>query len=341
MKAVQADRLSQLDELQSKLNEHFTEETQLEKMIEDNIHISITSALSADDKRKIAFRLAFDEDQQIVADKWIHISRALIDERGPWSANPFPNDVVTHWKLDKTEDKWRRRLKLKRNYKFDERLCQPSYSRNESTEACVDQSSLSTKVPLKLKRFLLKGVRAIFEDNAYEPIEDTNDTGESSQSSLLENQNPNNVSDLSDYRTAVQNKKESASNNGDNDYTKVLCSVHCVLITPKRKLAGQLDITRTVLHFSFEFLVEGTGGSSVFSKFKEIEDSDCKSDLGSVERLDGGRDYVIKTPNGVLMQKQSNKIKHHRRWNITKVCLSSLCPFCLLTIFISYLTCFR
>uniref|UniRef100_A0A0E0Q1M9 BEACH domain-containing protein n=1 Tax=Oryza rufipogon TaxID=4529 RepID=A0A0E0Q1M9_ORYRU len=319
MKAVQADRLSQLDELQSKLNEHFTEETQLEKMIEDNIHISITSALSADDKRKIAFRLAFDEDQQIVADKWIHISRALIDERGPWSANPFPNDVVTHWKLDKTEDKWRRRLKLKRNYKFDERLCQPSYSRNESTEACVDQSSLSTKVPLKLKRFLLKGVRAIFEDNAYEPIEDTNDTGESSQSSLLENQNPNNVSDLSDYRTAVQNKKESASNNGDNDYTKVLCSVHCVLITPKRKLAGQLDITRTVLHFSFEFLVEGTGGSSVFSKFKEIEDSDCKSDLGSVERLDGGRDYVIKTPNGVLMQKQSNKIKHHRRWNITKI----------------------
>uniref|UniRef100_A0A0E0E5B8 BEACH domain-containing protein n=1 Tax=Oryza meridionalis TaxID=40149 RepID=A0A0E0E5B8_9ORYZ len=319
MKAVQADRLSQLDELQSKLNEHFTEETQLEKMIEDNIHISITSALSADDKRKIAFRLAFDEDQQIVADKWIHISRALIDERGPWSANPFPNDVVTHWKLDKTEDKWRRRLKLKRNYKFDERLCQPSYSRNESTEACVDQSSLSTKVPLKLKRFLLKGVRAIFEDNAYEPIEDTNDTGESSQSNLLENQNPNNVSDLSDYRTAIQNKKESASNNGDNDYTKVLCSVHCVLITPKRKLAGQLDITRTVLHFSFEFLVEGTGGSSVFSKFKEIEDSDCKSDLGSVERLDGGRDYVIKTQNGVLMQKQSNKIKHHRRWNITKI----------------------
>uniref|UniRef100_A0A0E0GD47 BEACH domain-containing protein n=1 Tax=Oryza nivara TaxID=4536 RepID=A0A0E0GD47_ORYNI len=252
MKAVQADRLSQLDELQSKLNEHFTEETQLEKMIEDNIHISITSALSADDKRKIAFRLAFDEDQQIVADKWIHISRALIDERGPWSANPFPNDVVTHWKLDKTEDKWRRRLKLKRNYKFDERLCQPSYSRNESTEACVDQSSLSTKVPLKLKRFLLKGVRAIFEDNAYEPIEDTNDTGAMFSS---------------------------------------LCAYN-----PKEKTS------RTIGYYS-----DRTGGSSVFSKFKEIEDSDCKSDLGSVERLDGGRDYVIKTPNGSLLVSLRNE----------------------------------
>ncbi|XP_040380752.1 BEACH domain-containing protein B-like isoform X2 [Oryza brachyantha] len=315
-KAVQADRLRQLEELQSNLNEQLSEETQLEKMIEDNIHISVTSSLSADDKRKIAFRLAFDEDQQIVADKWVHIFRALTDERGPWSANPFPNNVVTHWKLDKTEDKWRRRLKLKRNYKFDERLCQPSYSRNESTEACVDQSSFSTKVPGKLKRFLLKGVRAITEDNAYEPFVDTNDA--SSQSNLSESQNPN-VSDSSDYRSSVQNKKEPSSNNGDNDYTKVLCSVHCVLITPKRKLAGQLDITRTVLHFSFQFLVEGTGGSSVFSKFKETEDSDCKSDLGGVERLDGGRDYVTKTPNGVLMQKQSQKIKHHRRWNITKI----------------------
>lgn len=98
----------------------------------------------------------------------------------------------------------------------------------------------------------------------------------------------------------------------------MLCSVHCVLVTPKRKLAGQLDITRTVLHFSFEFLVEGTGGSSVFSKFKDKIYSDCKNELGGSERLDRCRDSVIET-NSILMQNQSNKIKHHRRWNITKV----------------------
>jgi len=102
---------------------------------------------------------------------------------------------------------------------------------------------------------------------------------------------------------------------------QVLCSVRCVLVNPKRKLAGQLDITRTVMHFSFEFLVEGTGGSSVFSKFKDKKDSDCKNELGGVDRLDGCRDSMIET-NGVLMQNQSNKIKRHRRWNITKVSLS-------------------
>ncbi|XP_062179129.1 BEACH domain-containing protein B-like [Phragmites australis] len=318
MKAVEADRLKQLQELHSKLNEYSTKETQLLQTIEDEIHFTITAALSADDSRKAISQLAFDEDQQIVANKWIHISRALMDERGPWSANPFPNNVVTHWKLDKTEDKWRRRFKLKRNYKFDERLCHPSNSRNESSVLSVDQPSLSTKIPDKLKRFLLKGVRGITEDSGYEPFEDTNDTNESSQNTPSEDQNLNNAADSSEYRIATHNKKEPSSTNGDNDYTKVLCSVCCVLVTPKRKLAGQLDITRTVMHFYFEFLVEGTGGSSVFSKFKDKKDPDCKKELGGVERLDGCRDILIET-NGVLMQNQSNKIKRHRRWNITKI----------------------
>ncbi|XP_039804100.1 BEACH domain-containing protein B-like isoform X5 [Panicum virgatum] len=318
MKAVQADRLKQLQELQFMLNESSAKETWLVQAIEDEIHFTVTAVLSADDSRKAASQLAFHEDQQMIADKWIHISRALMDERGPWSANPFPNDVVTHWKLDKTEDRWRRRFKLKRNYKFDERLCQPSQSRNENTGPSADQPYISAKIPEKMKRFLLKGVRGITEDIGYEPFEDTSNANESTQINPLENQNLNNAADSSDYHATVHDKKEPSSTNGDNDYTKVLCSVRCVLVTPKRKLAGYLDITRTVMHFSFEFLVEGTGGSSVFSKFKDKKDSDCKNDLGGFDRLDGCRDGMIET-NGVLMQNQSNKIKRHRRWNIAKI----------------------
>ncbi|PWZ18278.1 BEACH domain-containing protein B [Zea mays] len=318
MKAVQADRLKKLQDLRMKLNECSATEIKLAQAIEDEIHLTITAVLSADDNRKTAFQLAFREDQQIIRDKWIHISRALMDERGPWSANPFPNDVVTHWKLDKTEDRWRRRFKFKRNYKFDERLCQPSQSRNESTATLADQLYISAKITQKMKQFLVKGVRGITEDSSYEQFEDTNDASESSQSNPSESQNLNNAADTSDHHASAHYKKEPSSTNGDNDYTKVLCSVRCVFVTPKRKLAGQLDITRTVMHFSFEFLVEGTGGSSVFSKFKDKKDSDCKNELGSVDRLDGCRDSMIET-NGVLMQNQSNKIKRHKRWNITKI----------------------
>lgn len=67
MKAVQFDRLRQLQELHSKLNECSTKGTRLVQIIEDEIHFSITSVLSADDSRKSAFQLAFDEDQQIVS----------------------------------------------------------------------------------------------------------------------------------------------------------------------------------------------------------------------------------------------------------------------------------
>lgn len=158
-------------------------------------------------------------------DKWIHILRALSDERGPWSATPFPNNIVTYWKLDKTEDKWRRRLKLKRNYKFDEWLCQPSSTRssNESAAPSVDPS-VSAKIPEKLKHLLLKGVRGITGDISSESCEDSNDMGDTPQNVPPENHPVSDTadsSDSSDYPAIVQNRKESSSTTGDNDYIEV------------------------------------------------------------------------------------------------------------------------
>jgi hypothetical protein len=97
--------------------------------------------------------------------------RALIDERGPWSANPFPNNALTHWKLDKTEDTWRRRQKLRQNYHFDEKLCHPP-STAPSDEATLpvneNKSGLVGLIPEQMKRFLLKGVRGITDEGSSE-----------------------------------------------------------------------------------------------------------------------------------------------------------------------------
>jgi hypothetical protein len=119
--------------------------------------------------------------------------------------------------------------------------------------------------------------------------------------------------------------------------SQVLSSVHCVLVTPKRKLAGQLTITRNALHFSFEFLVEGTGGSSVFNRFQDKKDSDSKNEMGGLEKLkgnlDGGRGNAAESSD-IQIKNQSGKIKHHRRWKITRVCLlflsQSLCDLVLI-----------
>jgi hypothetical protein len=66
MKAVQADRLKKLQDLRMKLNECSATEIKLAQAIEDEIHLTITAVLSADDNRKTACQLAFREEQQII-----------------------------------------------------------------------------------------------------------------------------------------------------------------------------------------------------------------------------------------------------------------------------------
>jgi len=45
---------------------------------------------------------------------------------------------------------------------------------------------------------------------------------------------------------------------------QVVVSIPCVLVTPKRKLDGHLAVMKNVLHSSAQFLVDDTGGSSIF-----------------------------------------------------------------------------
>lgn len=107
-------------------------------------------------------------------------------------------------------------------------------------------------------------------------------------------------------------------------------SVPCVLVTPKRKLAGKLAVMKNFLHFFGEFLVEGTGGLSVFKNFDVSTNSDVTRleerprsvkwpmhvDLGL---LKGVSIDNVETLNDNAQQKQSKQVKRHRRWNIGKV----------------------
>lgn len=51
-----------------------------------------------------------------------------------------------------------------------------------------------------------------------------------------------------------------------------------MLVTPKRKLAGSLAIMKTALHFSGEYVVDGTGGSSVFKNLNASTPDQSKYD---------------------------------------------------------------
>ncbi|XP_062026093.1 BEACH domain-containing protein B isoform X1 [Rosa rugosa] len=334
IKSLDADRQRQLHELHSRMDENASAESNDRKAFEDEIQSSLTSILALDDSRRAAFQLTHEEEQQNVAEKWIHMFRALIDERGPWSANPFPNSAVRHWKLEKIEDTWRRRPKLRQNYHFDENLCQPSSSVssieitppfNESKSAFVGH------IPEQMKRFLLKGVWKITDEGSSEPNEtDTELSGQkpSIHTDTSDSQTSELAKDTSDW---IQERKDSSSPSHETETSEVLTSVPCVLVSPKRKLAGHLAVMKNVLHFFGEFLVEGTGGSSIFRNFPASSNFDLtKPDQKQkfIKQpicfgLDASKGTMVQKfeaiGENVLKRKELKNIKRHRRWNMGKI----------------------
>ncbi|KMZ59450.1 hypothetical protein ZOSMA_68G00360, partial [Zostera marina] len=333
LKASKKDRLRQLQELRARISDISADESSHKNILEDEIQSNINEILSSDISRKVAYQLAFDENQQIVADKWIHLFRDLIDERGPWSATGFPNSILVHWKHDKTEDSWRRRPKLKRNYHFNEQLCHPptNFSK-DSSNVVHDGYSRNRSFPKMMKHLLLKGVRGI-ADEITSPCEDANDQAGIQISDLdysSNNQPSDSGEEYKDQTQPCKVGKNSSTANAHTDSSDVLLRIPCVLVTPKRKVAGFLSVLQMVLHFSSEFLVEGTGGSSVFKSFDVPQYSDCTSTNQSegthnkklhegqiIHEWNQGSDKD--NINDSMFKKEYKKLKRHRRWNITRI----------------------
>lgn len=109
----------------------------------------------------------------------------------------------------------------------------------------------------------------------------------------------------------------------------MLTSIPCVLVTPKRKLAGHLAVMKNVLHFFGQFLVEGTGGSAVFRDFPASSKSDLtksgpkqRSLRWPVSDLDSQKGIAVsnsKIINGNAPVKLIKCVKRHRRWSMAKV----------------------
>lgn len=335
IKSSISDRTRQLEELHARMDENSTVETTNKKAFEDEIQNSLNSIVALDDSRRSAQQLVHEEEEQNVAEKWMHMFRTLIDERGPWSANLFPNGVVKHWKLDKTEDAWRRRPKLRQNYHFDEKLClPPSSSSNEDTLPVNEtKNSFVGHIPEQMKQFLLKGVRRITDEVISEAGE--NDAETSGQTTPIpddpsESQRLDLVGDSSSQNEIVQDKRDSSSTSQETETSEVLMSVQCVLVTPKRKLAGNLAVKKNFLHFFGEFLVEGTGGSSVFKNFQ----ASIKSDANKLEQkhkslnwpiqVNFSPEKVISVDNTVsgnenVQQRQLKHVRRHKRWSVDKI----------------------
>lgn len=108
---------------------------------------------------------------------------------------------------------------------------------------------------------------------------------------------------------------------------QVILSVPCLLVTPKKKLAGHLAVMKDVLHFFGEFVVEGTGGSSALKNFSVTSSSDLNKPHQRQKFLKWPEYFDLNSEKEVpetaeaenLHKKQLKNVKRHRRWNVGKV----------------------
>lgn len=103
----------------------------------------------------------------------------------------------------------------------------------------------------------------------------------------------------------------------------------CVLVTPKRKVAGRLAVMKSALQFFGEFLVEGSG-VSIFKNLQLPNNSDnfkldnrqnvSKWPLHSHIESDRGITVGnLELFSGRGNHRQLKNLKRYRRWSIDKV----------------------
>ncbi|KAH0903489.1 hypothetical protein HID58_042992 [Brassica napus] len=185
-----------------------------------------------------------------------------------------------------------------------------------------EASSLESNSKKPFDDELQSGIRRITDEAGSESCE--NDNSQSEQNLLdtsAEIQFSELVRSSSDLKDVVQEKVDASSL--EVETSEVLTSVPCVLITPKRKLAGCLAVMKNVLHFSGEFLVEGTGGSSVFKNFSTSKGGDVTKPDSKQILVKWSSPYERETSLDLESEKNNQKslkkFKRHRRWKIGKV----------------------
>ncbi|XP_024540202.1 BEACH domain-containing protein B isoform X1 [Selaginella moellendorffii] len=246
LRAAKRQWVSAVETLNTETNDTRSLELRESKALEEQSLTVLNSIHNSELSRRAAYQLKEDAEEQAVASQWCLIFRNLTDERGPWSSTTFPSDTLVWWKLDKTEDPLRRRLKLKRNYHFDQKLVQPA----ASTEGVGSQSAPRV---LSREKVSFRKAASFKLEKESEEVEDE-----------MQDANDEFVSNESEAESSSTSEADGAESKQGAAEDEVLLSVSCVLVSPKRKLAGRLEVTHRSLHFHMEFFIEGTGGSMVF-----------------------------------------------------------------------------
>lgn len=127
---------------------------------------------------------------------------------------------------------------------------------------------------------------------------------------------------------------------------QVLLSVACVLVAPKRKVAGHLKVMRASLHFHRDFVVEGTAGRSVFNHLGGLSYPDGISsetpekgthrlkgryrkesfaEAADLEKSNYSERLDLTQQTATAQGPPFNGVKRHKRWDLSQASKMTFC----------------
>lgn len=258
--------------------------------------------------------------------QWLKLYRDLTGERGSWSSGRSENESPIYWKLDKMEDPYRRRPRMRPNYRFDPKLQLPPDEERTGWKSRKMIESLEDKGEGEGDQmpFFMKALRSSSSVSGITELETSSTIGSEAGEKEEVAEDTDNEEKGEDGEEAEGEDSEIASSQKEIAVEdKILSSAPCVFVSAKRKLAGRIEVKQKRLLFYGEYTVEGNGGSSVFDEEGNLRPKEeIPSRTGGLGS-NGPPGNLGEVPAGNVSLKPEERARRHKEGDVTSKMLST------------------
>ncbi|DBA78126.1 TPA: hypothetical protein ACH3X2_008097 [Trebouxia sp. C0005] len=242
--------------LESAADRRRMEERRLQHDFWDVAREALGVLCASERSRRAAARVAHDEETQAVARQWRRLQRGLTFDRGIWADPDAPQQY--HWKLDKSEDSVRRRMKLKRNYHFMQ------YDDRAKGTPVSSPTHADRGRPDRLLSGVLRMRSRILDEEDPEGFGGSPERPSSPVSSPSSPRAPQRAASAEAFdvfmplssETLPDDDREARAAQSQQEQGQVIFTTACELVTPKHVVPGTLKILQGQLQFTGELLPE-------------------------------------------------------------------------------------
>ncbi|KAL0021859.1 hypothetical protein WJX77_009077 [Trebouxia sp. C0004] len=242
--------------LESAADRRRMEERRLQHDFWDVAREALGVLCASERSRRAAARVAHDEETQALARQWRRLQRGLTFDRGIWADTDAPQQY--RWKLDKSEDSVRRRMKLKRNYHFMQ------YDDHAKGTPVSSPTHADRGRPDRLLSGVLRMRSRILDEEDPEGFGASPERPSSPVSSPSSPRAPQRAAsvealDMSmplSSETLPDDDREARAAQSQQEQGQVIFTTACELVTPKHVVPGTLKILQGQLQFTGDLLPE-------------------------------------------------------------------------------------